>query len=90
MTISPVKALDQLEKQVDGLVKELERAKKTKEKLDNNIKEIEVKLSGRESEISRLKKKANAVSGDLDEKYLKQRTKIHNRLTQLLARLDSL
>ena len=90
MTISPVKALDQLEKQVDGLVKELERATKTKEKLGKSIKEIEVKLSGRDSEISRLQKKASAVSGDLDEKYLKQRAKIHSRLTQLLARLDSL
>ena len=33
MTLSPVKALDQLEKQIDGLVKEMERAKKTKEKM---------------------------------------------------------
>ena len=90
MTISPVKDLDQLEKQIDGLVKEMERAKKTKEKLDKSIKEIEEKLSGRESEIGRLQKKASAVSGDLDETYLKQRAKIHSRLTQLLARLDSL
>ncbi len=90
MTISYVKALDQLDKQVDGLVKELERAKKTKEKLEKRIREIEEKLSGRESEIGRLQKKASAVSGDLDETYLKQRAKIHNRLAQLLARLDSL
>ena len=90
MTKSPERALDQLEKQINGLVKEMERTTKTKEKMDKSIKDIEVKLSGRESEIGRLQKKANVVTGDLDETYLKQRAKIQNRLTQLLARLDSL
>lgn len=90
MAISPVKALDQLEKQVDGLVKELQKKESAKTKLENRVKELEARMSRQESEIERLRKKAGAVSENLDVVYRKQRDKIHSRLIQVLARLEPL
>ena len=90
MAISPVKALDQLEKQVDGMVKELKKKESVKTKLENRVKELEARMSRQESEIERLRKKAGAVSENLDVSYRKQRDKIHSRLIQVLARLEPL
>jgi len=90
VTVSPLKSLELLEKQIDSLVKELGTSGETNTKLEKRMKEFEDRISQQKSEIERLSKKAGAVSNELDEQYRKQRDKIHSRLTQVMARLESL
>lgn len=90
MTVSPLKSLELLEKQIDSLVKELGTSGEANTKLTKRVKELENQISQQKSEIERLSKKAGAVSDDLDEQYKKQREKIQSRLTQVMARLESL
>ncbi len=90
MTVSPLKSLGLLEKQIDSIVKELGKSGGTNTKLEKRAKELEDRISQQKSEIERLGKKAGAFSDDLDEKYRKQREKIHSRLMQVMARLESL
>ena len=90
MTVSPLKSLELLEKQIDSLVKELGTSGEANTKLTNRVKELENRISQQKSEIERLSKKAGAVSDDLDEQYRKQREKIQSRLAQVMERLESL
>ena len=85
-----MKALEELDKQLDALLKELESARKSKGKLEERLQGMEKKLAQQEREIKRLRTKADSITDDLDVRYRKKREEIQSRLASLLARLESL
>ena len=85
-----MKALEQLEKQLDALLKEVEGSRKAKVKLEERLGEMEKRLARQDREIKRLRTKADSITDDLDVRYRKKREEIQTRLATLLARLESL
>lgn len=91
MVASPrLKLVDELEKQLDKLLSELEGSKKTKRELEGRLKKVENSLAGQKKEIERMRRKASDLSGDLDIHYRRKREEIQEKLAHLLARLESL
>lgn len=90
MAVSRMKPLDDLEKNLDTLLKELQKSRKDRKKSEGQLKEMEAECNGQAKEIERLRRKAGDVSGKLDLQYRRKREEIQSRLTNVLARLESL
>ncbi len=51
---------------------------------------MKTEYNGQVKELERLRRKAGDISGELDLRYRKKREEIQSRLTNVLARLESL
>ncbi len=90
MAGSRMKPLDDLEKQMDAILKELEKSRKNRKKTEDRLQEMEAEFNSQVKELERLRRKAGDISGELDLRYRKKREEIQSRLTNVLARLESL
>lgn len=85
-----MKPLEDLEKQMDAILKELEKSRKNRKKTEDRLQEMEAEFNSQVKELERLRRKAGDISGELDLRYRKKREEIQSRLTNVLARLESL
>ena len=90
MAVSRMKPLEDLEKQMDAILKELQKSRKDRIKTEDQMKEMKAEFNNQVKELERLRRKAGDISGELDLKYRKKREEIQSRLTNVLARLESL
>ena len=85
-----IQPIDDLEKQVDLLLKDLQRTRQKRATAEESLAEIESEFTRQAKELERLRKKAEEVSGELDLQYRRKREEIQSRLANVLARLEAL